>query len=147
MASYVFARVCDEQHQTRSQALHAIIRLVEDERYYTRNERPPKIMRRTPMIGIGSHGGRGLFVVGHCAGLNWERLDERYRPYLHRIAVLWSGAIYEANYDEVFDGVSKYNERSWTSATQRDFALVHSRVLAGEVVVQVKADPALPWAS
>ena len=48
MASYVFARICDERHQTYERALDYIADLVEEERYYTRHEPPPKIMRRTP---------------------------------------------------------------------------------------------------
>lgn len=145
MASYVFARVCDERHQTRDQALDDIVGLVRDDRYYTRNETPPKIMRRTPMIGIGSHGGRGLFIVGHCAGLDWEALAEDHWPYRHRIEVLWAGAVYAADYNQVMGGVDKYNFRSWTSATQADFALVQARVLSGDVVVRVRDDPDLPW--
>lgn len=146
MASYVFARICDERHRTREDALADVVQLVRDEYYYTRNEAPPKIMRRTPMIGIGGYGGRGLFILGHCAGLDWEQLPDGYRPYLHRIAVIWDGAVYGGDYDRVMEGVTKFNERSWTSATQGDFALVQSRVLEGDVVARVKDDPVLPWA-
>lgn len=145
MASYVFARVCDERHDTRQKALEALTGLVQDDRYYTRNESPPKIMRRTPMVGIGSHGGRGLFLLGTCAGLQWEGLDDRYLPYRHRIEVIWDGAIYAAPYDEVFAHVTKYNERSWTSALRPDFSNVVSRVLAGDVVRRVHEKPTLPW--
>jgi hypothetical protein len=145
MASYVFARICDERHESRQEALNAIVGLVENERYYTRNKTPPRIMRRTPMIGIGSHGGRGLFIVGHCAGLKWEPLPPESLPYRHRIEVIWDGAIYEVDYDYVFNGVGKYNQRSWTSATQPDFALVLSRVMAGNVVRRLRERPTLPW--
>ena len=57
MASYVFARICDERHFTYELALEDITGLITDERYYTRNESPPKIMRRTPMVGIGNDSG------------------------------------------------------------------------------------------
>lgn len=120
MASYVFARICDERHQTYELALGYIAGLVEAERYYTRHEPPPKIMRRTPMVGIGSHEGRGLFTLGVCAGFAWEDLGEDWLPYRHRIEVIWDGAIYAADYSSVLYGVTKYNERSWTSATRGD---------------------------
>ncbi len=68
MASYVFARICDERRQTYERALDYIADLVEEERYYTRHEPPPKIMRRTPMVGIGSHEGRGLFTLACVPG-------------------------------------------------------------------------------
>lgn len=97
------------------------------------------------MIGIGSHGGRGLFILGHCAGIDWERLPGSYAPYRHRIDVLWEGAIYGADEAAVLGGIEKFNTRSWTSATRRDFGLVQSRVLKGEVVARVKDDPVLPW--
>ena len=80
MASYVFCRVCDERHDSYENALRYLTELVTDERYYTRHETPPKIMRRTPMIGVGAHGGRGLFVMGTCAGLAGSRWARRTCP-------------------------------------------------------------------
>ncbi len=127
VASYGFARVCDERNQTRESALESRRGLVRDGWHYTRNESPPKIMRRTPMVGIGSHGGQGLFLLGTCAGLRWEPFDDGYWPYAYRIEVVWDGAIYAAAYDDVLDGVSKYNERSWTSAERTDYQRVTSR--------------------
>src|SRR3954453_6432474 len=129
MASYVFCRVCDERHDAPEEALEYLTRLVRDERYYTRHDPAPKIMRRTPMVGIGAHGGRGLFVMGACAGLRWERLGSEDLPYLHRIEVIWDGVIYRADYEHVFAGVTKYNQRSWTSATREDYRQVVGRIL------------------
>ena len=145
MASYVFARICDERHQTYELALDYIAGLVDAERYYTRHEPPPKIMRRTPMVGIGSHEGRGLFTLGVCAGFAWEDLGEDWLPYRHRIEVIWDGAIYAADYSSVLDGVTKYNERSWTSATRGDYRRVVDRILDGEVVRRMHDAPRLPW--
>jgi hypothetical protein len=145
MASYVFCRVCDERHDTYDKALADLTGLVRDERYYTRNETPPRIMRRTPMIGIGAHGGRGLFVMGLCAGLRWEALTDQHLPYRHRIEVIWDGAIYRADYDAVFESVAKYNQRSWTSANRADYRLVLDRILDGEIVQRVRERPDLPW--
>jgi hypothetical protein len=145
VASYVFCRVCDERHDTYARALDDLTDLVRAERYYTRNETAPKIMRRTPMVGIGSHGGRGLFLLGACAGLAWENLDDGALPYRHRTEVIWDGAIYAADYYAVFDEVTKYNERSWTSATRADYRLVVDRILAGSIVRRVREAPALPW--
>lgn len=145
MASYVFCRVNDERHGTYEKALADFVDLVQDERYLTRNETPPKIMRRTPMVGIGAHGGRGLFVMGACAGLRWERLGSEDLPYLHRIEVIWDGVIYRADYEQVFAGVTKYNKRSWTSATREDYRRVVGRILDGEEVMRVRQRPRLPW--
>jgi hypothetical protein len=145
MASYVFCRVCDERHDTHEKALRDLRGMVRDERYYTRNEPPPKIMRRTPMVGIGANGGRGLFVMGACAGLHWERLGEDDLSYRHRIEVIWDGAIYRAGYETVLDGVRKYNQRSWTSASLEDYRRVVDRILDGEVIERVRDRPRLPW--
>jgi hypothetical protein len=144
MASYVFCRVCDERHATRAKALEDL-KGGPGERYFTRSESPPKIMRRTPMVGIGAHGGRGLFVLGYCAGLYWDPLGPEDAPYRHRVEVIWDGAIYAADYDQVFEGVSKYNERSWTSATRDDYRQVVGRILDGDVVHRVRDPPQLPW--
>lgn len=145
MASYVFARICDERHSTYEVALEDISSLIKDELYYTRNDTPPRIMRRTPMVGIGSHGGRGLFTLGVCAGLDWEDLGNKALPYRHCIEVIWDGAIYRADYASVFEGVTKYNQRSWTSATREDYRRVVDRILDGDVVRRVRDAPRLPW--
>jgi hypothetical protein len=145
VASYVFCPVCDERHDTYEKALEDVTGLVREERYYTQHHAPPKIMRRTPMVGIGSHGGRGLFVMGVCAGLDWERLDENDLPYRYRIEVIWDGAIYGADYDEVLADVTKYNQRSWTSANREDYGLVVDRILNGEVVRRIHDTPRPPW--
>ena len=72
-------------------------------------------------------------------------MREEDLPYKHRIEVIWDGAIYSADYDEVFVGVTKYNTRSWTSATRDDFRLVVDRILAGEIVRRVRDRPDMPW--
>lgn len=102
-------------------------------------------MRRTPVVGIGSHGGRGLFTLGVCAGFAWEELGEDALPYRHRIEVIWDGAIYRADYDSVFEEVTKYNERSWTSATREDYRRVVDFILDGDVVRRVRDATRLPW--
>jgi hypothetical protein len=43
------------------------------------------------------------------------------------------------------DGVTKYNQRSWTSATREDYRRVVDRILEGEVVRRVRDAPELPW--
>jgi hypothetical protein len=145
MASYVFARICDERHPSYELALAYITGLVAAERYYTRHESPPKIMRRPPVVGIGSHGGRGLFTLGVCANFAWEELGEDALPYRHRIEVIWDGAIYRADYDPVFEHVTKYNKRSWTSATREDYRRVVDFLLDGDVVRRVRDPTRLPW--
>jgi hypothetical protein len=51
------------------------------------------------MIGIGSHGGRGLFLLSLCAGLDREDLGAAALAYRHRIEVIWNGAIYYAVFE------------------------------------------------
>jgi hypothetical protein len=144
VASYVFARICDERHHSYEFALEDIAELVTAERYYTRRETPPKIMRRTPMVGIGSHGGRGLFTLGVCSGFAWEDLGEESLPYRHRIEVIWDGAIYGVDYSSVLDDVAKYNKRSWTSATRADYCRVVDRILDVKAVRRLRHPPELP---
>lgn len=72
-------------------------------------------------------------------------MPEGYLPYRQRIDVIWDGAVYGADYGDVMDGVTKFNKRSWTSATQQDFARVQARIMEGDVIVRVKDEPVLPW--
>jgi hypothetical protein len=139
VSNYVLVRVNDERHKTRADALNDLAGLVREDHYYTRRETPPQIMKGTPIIGIGSYGGRGLFVLGQCAGLDWESLPEDdWWPYLHRIDVTWDGSIYEVDYDIALDGITKYNERSWTAATREDYLLLNDRIRGGEVVMRLR---------
>jgi len=60
-------------------------------------------------------------------------------------AAFRDGAFYGADYDAVFAGVTKYNQRSWTSATRADYRLVVDRILDGEVIRRVRDAPRPPW--
>jgi hypothetical protein len=80
-----------------------------------------------------------------CSGLAWEELGQEELPYRYRIEVIWDGAIYAADHETVLAGVTKYNRRSWTSATREDYRRVFNRILEGEVVRRVRDAPRPPW--
>jgi hypothetical protein len=140
MADYLFCRVNDERHSTREAALADMLELATDEWFYTRSEARPSLARGTPMVAIGSHGGRGLFMLGLCLDA-WEALSDEDLPYRHRVRVLWDGAIYETDLAAAVEGLSKFNWRSWTYASQADYGLLVGRVLAGDVADRVRRQP------
>jgi len=132
MADYAFCRLCDRRHNTHSKAFDDLAGLVAAGHYYTQRRKPPNIVRGTPLVGIAAHGGRGLFLLGICRDLDWERLSAGDDPYRYRIGVLWDRTIYAAKYGNVISGAEKYNERGWTNASRADYRRVVTRILGGQ---------------
>jgi hypothetical protein len=61
--SYRLVRVNTPDHNTRERAFADMVSIVE-RGFYWKQSQVPDIPSGTQMIGMGSHGGRGLFIVG-----------------------------------------------------------------------------------
>jgi hypothetical protein len=127
--------VCDDNHRAPQSAEKYLRELIEDGWYYTRNKKPPSLMSGEPLVGIGSHGGRGLFILGTCSSPKWHPLDSDGR-YKWRIPVNWELAIYEADPAIVLDGVRSVHgrrpsTRSWSSIGTTEYETVVERIRSG----------------
>ena len=134
--------VCDDKSPDRAAAEEDLRGLIRTGWYYTRNERPPSLMGGEPIVGIGSHGGRGLFILGTCVSHRWEKLENAGR-HKWRIPVEWEAAIYEANPEEVLDGVEtvhgrRPSSRSWSSIGTHAYNIVVERIRSGRSRVEVR---------
>jgi hypothetical protein len=89
----------------------------------------------TPIIAIGSHGGRGLYLFGICTG-KWEN-ETGGGEYGHRIPVQWQPVVYSlpaASVNTVGNMVNGFNVRFGGKATQAEFRKVLTFVLTGDVI-------------
>jgi hypothetical protein len=128
-------RVNDENHPRRRDAMADMRTIIDSGAYWTRNETPPDVPAGTPVVAMGSRGGRGLFLHGIVDG-EWEPTRESGPPYLHRISVAWADAIYEADPDVVAAEVERFNRRSWSRMKQSEYLAVLGHVLSAPPVVE-----------
>lgn len=127
---YRLVRLNTRDHNTRQLAIEDMTVIVERGGYWTQHEDPPDIPVGTELVGMGSYGGRGLYLHGIVGG-EWDPTGEE--TYLHMLPVTWAHVIYELPDDPEDVGalVSAYNSRSWSQCSQPEFRAVLDRVLAG----------------
>jgi hypothetical protein len=104
------------------------------EGYYWKKSNRPQIDIGTLMIAMGSHGGRGLYLVGIVTG-EWEREDDA-GSYHHRIPVQWQPLIYMHDVnsvDAVANMISGFNYRFGAECSQTEFRKVLDFVLTGRI--------------
>lgn len=136
--------VCDDNSPDRERAERDLRELIATGWYYTRNERPPSLMGGEPLVGIGSHGGRGLFILGTVdRSADWQGLDPAGR-YKWRIKVEWDPVIYAADPDTVLDGITtihgrRPNPRSWSSIGTPEYDAIVERLRVGSAQVVSEA--------
>src|SRR3954462_11297496 len=86
--SYRLVRVNTPDHSTPALAFDDMVSIIE-RGFYWKQSQLPDIPSGTQMIGMGSHGGRGLFIVGVTASDEWQ--DEPDGDvYKHRLPVAWA---------------------------------------------------------
>ena len=69
MASYVFARICDEGHHSYEIALENVAGQVTARALLHAQGKPPRIMRRTPMVGSEAMAGVACSLLGSALAL------------------------------------------------------------------------------
>jgi len=130
--SYRLVRVNTPDHSTRELAFDDMVSIIE-RGFYWKQSQLPDIPSGTQMIGMGSHGGRGLFIVGVTASDEWQ--DEPDGDvYKHRLPVAWARVVYEnpSMLDEIKAIPSRINERFGADLTQEEYREILARVLASD---------------
>src|SRR3954453_2527975 len=129
--SYRLVRVNTPDHATRDLAFGDMVAIIE-RGFYWKQSQVPDIPSGTQMIGMGSHGGRGLFIVGVTTTDAWENEPDG-DVYKHRLPVAWARIIYEnpSVLDEIKSIPSRFNERFGAELTQQEYRAIIPLVLAG----------------
>ena len=91
--SYRLVRVNTRDHTTRELAFDDMVSIIE-RGFYWKQSQLPDIPSGTQMIGMGSHGGQGLFIVGLTTTDEWEHEPDG-DVYRHRLPVAWARVVYE----------------------------------------------------
>jgi hypothetical protein len=130
--SYRLVRVNTPVHDTRDKAFRDITTIIE-RGYYWKQSHPPEIPRWTQMIGMGSHGGRGLFIVGVTRNEEWQAEPDG-DVFKYRLPVAWARIIYEN--PPVLDAVktlaSRFNERFGAELRLEEYRRIMQLVLDGK---------------
>lgn len=130
--SYRLVRVNTRDHTTRDLAFDDLVSIIE-RGFYWKQSQLPDIRSGTQMIGMGSHGGQGLFIVGVTTTDEWEDEpdDDVYR---HRLPVAWARVVYEnrSMLGEIKSISSRFNERFGAELTQEEYREIITLVLSAD---------------
>jgi hypothetical protein len=88
--TYFIVRVNTEDHYTRALAMADMATIIERRGYWkksVRNDMPVG----SPVIAVGSHGGRGVFLHG-VVRTGWK--DAKGPDYKHKLGMQWDHAVY-----------------------------------------------------
>ena len=130
--SYRLVRVNTRDHITRELAFDDMVSIIE-RGFYWKQSHLPAIPSGTQMIGMGSHGGQGLFIVGVTTTDEWE--DEPDGDvYKHRLPVAWARVVYEnpSMLGKIKSIPSRFNERFGADLTQEEYREIIALVLVSD---------------
>jgi hypothetical protein len=91
--SYRLVRLNTPDHKDRKLAFDDMVSIIE-RGHYRKQSQPPEIPQGTQLIGMGSHGGRGLYIVGVTKSDMWEN-EADGDIYKYRLPVAWARVVYE----------------------------------------------------
>jgi hypothetical protein len=123
---YVTVRLNEQSEHTAEDGRTSLQNVIDRQRYWTSLEPAPSLEAGWSIVGIGSHGGSGMFILGVVASSEWERAATA--PWTWRIPVAWADEIHETN-DLVgtLDGVG-YSQQSWGTIDREEYSTILSRL-------------------
>lgn len=132
--SYRVVRVNTRDHATRELAFDDMVATIE-RGFYWKQSQLPDIPSGTQMIGMGSHGGQGLFILGVTTSDEWEDKPDG-DVYKHRLPVAWARVVYEnpSVLAEIKSIPSRFNERFGADLTQEEYRKIITLVLDGDAL-------------
>ena len=138
---FIITRVNTEDHPTEELAKSDLAWIIE-RGYFWKKSSTIQAPVGSLIIGMGSHGGRGLYLVGIVSG-RWENEPDG-GEYKKRLPVVWQRAIYQhpaESVDKIAAMVTGFNYRFGAHNPERlQFISVLSYVLSG-----IKLDPDYHW--
>lgn len=138
--SYRLVRINTRDHTTPELAFDDMVSIIE-RGFYWKQSHMPDVPSGTQMIGMGSHGGQGLFIVGVTTSDEWED-EPGAGVYKHRLPVAWARVVYEcpSMLGEIKSIPRRFNERFGADLTQEEYREIITLVLDGDAL-DMHADP------
>lgn len=132
--SYRLVRLNTKDHPTRALAFADMVAIIE-RGYYWKMSQPPRIPVGTQIVGMGSHGGQGLFIVGVATSDEWETEPDG-DVFKHRLPVAWARVVYENpdQLDEIKSIPSGFNERFGAEMDHDEHRRVLALVMAADAI-------------
>jgi len=142
MSNYFIVRVNTADHPTRALAMKDMGDIIEQRGYWKMSVRPDMPIG-SPIIAVGGHGGRGLFLHG-IVRKDWKDVKggaEGNPVYQHKLGVQWDHTVYTHPENAVEQalklagvGGAKPILRSHTRVNQQQYRTMLSMILLGEAV-------------
>lgn len=136
--SYFIVRVNTDDHQTIEQAMRDMAVIIEKNGYWKKSVRPDMPIG-SPVIAIGGHGGRGLFLHG-IVRKPWKAVKggaEGNVVYQNKLGMQWDNTVYMHPPEAVSAALTLANRgnlRAHTRITKDEYRAVLGFVLSGEAV-------------
>jgi hypothetical protein len=127
-------RVNNENHPTYQKAMHDMATIIE-RGFYWKMTGTVDIPQGTPLIAMGSYGGRGLYLLGISNG-DWEHEPDG-EAWQYRIKVVWQPVVYDlpAASTEIIGAMGvDFNVRFGGEYSQVEFRKALDYVLTGEMI-------------
>jgi hypothetical protein len=142
--SYFIVRVNTPHHNSLLLAMKDMAAII-DRRGYWKKSVQPDMPIGSPVIAVGGHGGRGLFLHGIVKGKKWKRVGggaEGNPTYQFKLGMQWDHTVYMHDPSAVeqalgLAGVQNSNLRSFTTMSLQQYRNTLHMVLSGQ--------PVNPW--
>jgi len=134
---YYIGRVNTPAMPHYEQALADMAVIIEADSFWKKSDRP-YVGKGTLMLAMGSHGGRGLYLVGISTTDNkWEDSGDT-GSYRNRLPVIWQPVVYRhpaESVDAIANMITGFNYRFGKyNPNQHEFRKVLDFVLTGTLV-------------
>lgn len=135
---YFIVRVNTDDHQTIEQAMADMAAIIEQRGYWKKSVRPTMPVG-SPIIAIGGHGGRGLFLHG-IVRKEWKSVKggaEGNVAYANKLGVQWDNTVYMHPEEAVSAALVLANRvalRAHSQITKDEYRAVLAFVLSGQAV-------------
>jgi hypothetical protein len=132
--SYFIVRVNTDDHPTIDQAMQDMAYIIEKRSYWKKSVQPVMPVG-APIIAMGGHGGRGLFLHGIVKG-EWKQAKGG-GAYQNRLPVSWDNTVYMHPQSAVAAALvlaNRGNLRAHTQISKDEYRAVLHFVLGGQAV-------------
>jgi hypothetical protein len=131
---YFIVRVNTDEHQTIEQAMQDMAYIIEKRAYWKKSVRPTMPVG-SPIIAIGGHGGRGLFLHG-VVRKDWKAVSDG-GVYANKLGVQWDNTVYMHPQEAVSAALVLANRgalRAHSQITKDEYRALLGFVLSGQAI-------------
>jgi hypothetical protein len=146
MSNYFIVRVNTPHHNTLALAMADMAAIIEQRGYWKKSVQPTMPVG-SPMIAVGGHGGRGLFLHGIVRSRKWKRVGggaEGNPTYQHKLGMQWDHSVYMHDPSAV-DAVLKAAGIRGNPPILRSHSQISQHHYTSALLMVLSGDAVNPW--